>query len=196
MYRSRLRVSHDSSKGSGRGRSRGMTRPLLRRRLLIARTRGPEAVTVLLGPGSGPGSSVPVSATAVPPHFEGVAVHPAGRRALDPLAGEVVDRAVARALEPPGALAERHPAAEVRALLRQGEQVAVRVDDVQATLGEVRGCALVEALTPAQADVPRPARRRERAAAPRTPCQPAAPTSSAPADLPPAEKELASTLRP
>ena len=51
-----------------------------------------------------------------------VAVHAPGRRTLDPLAAEVELRAVARALEPSRRVAERDPAAEVRALLREREE--------------------------------------------------------------------------
>ena len=70
---------------------------------------------------------------------EVVAVHAPRRRPFDPFATDVVLRAVARALEPAGRVAERDPAAEMRALLREGVDGGAGVGDEQAALGDVGG---------------------------------------------------------
>src|SRR6266508_630526 len=68
-----------------------------------------------------------------------VLVHAPRRGTLDPLPREVELRTVARALEPPGRLAERHPAPEMGTLLGDGEQVPTGVGDEQAARTDVGG---------------------------------------------------------
>src|SRR5512133_1168801 len=65
------------------------------------------------------------------------AVHATRGRSLDVLAAEVEHRAVAGALEPARALAERHPAAKVGAALGEGEELPAGVGQPQAALVEV-----------------------------------------------------------
>src|SRR5512132_1412589 len=67
------------------------------------------------------------------------AVHATRGRSLDVLAAEVEHRAVAGAFEPARALAERDPAAEVRAALGEGEELPAGVGEPQPTLVEVGG---------------------------------------------------------
>ena len=62
---------------------------------------------------------------------------PRGSRALDVLPSDVVDAAVTGAFEPPGAIAERHAASEVRALLVQGHEASLRRGHVEPAVLEV-----------------------------------------------------------
>src|SRR6266487_1917668 len=99
-----------------------------------AERRGEEVLLAAVGARQ-QGAGVGDEAAAVDPERE--AVHPTWSRTLDVLAREVVHRAVAGALEPSRALAKRHAAAEVRAPLRQGEEVPARVDQPQPALVEI-----------------------------------------------------------
>jgi hypothetical protein len=60
---------------------------------------------------------------------------------------------MARALETPGRLTERHSTSEVRALLVKGVQPAIDVDDIQAPGGHVTHLALRDPLDRADLDV-------------------------------------------
>ena len=88
---------------------------------------GPSASwPVVLVPMAGPRREGPVSMMRLPRgHGDGAAVEAAGRRAALLLADPVVLRAVAGALEPLRGLAERHPAAEVDALLVERHEAGV-----------------------------------------------------------------------
>src|SRR6266542_1993127 len=107
------------------------------------------------------GAGVHHQRPVVEPEIE--AVHPTRRRSLDVLPSDVEHRAVARALEAPGALAERHATAEVRAPLGQGEIVPVRVDEPEPALREVGRGPRLEVGRVAQRDAPARARPGERA---------------------------------
>src|SRR5512132_2678126 len=89
------------------------------------------------------------------------AVHAAGCWSLDVLAAEVEHRAVAGALEPARALAERHPAAKVGAALGEGEELPAGVGQPQAALVEVGGGPRLEVGRIPQGDRPATARPGE-----------------------------------
>ena len=92
-----------------------------------------------------------------------VAVHARGAGPFDPLATDVVLRPVARALEPTRRVAERDPAAEVGALLRQGVDVAAGVGDEQAAGRDVgRGLGRRRSTTLPRSTVAPVVVRRER----------------------------------
>src|SRR5512132_2329206 len=91
------------------------------------------------------------------------AVHAPRGRSLDVLAAEVEHRAVAGALEPSRALAERHSAAEVGAALGEGEELPAGVGEPQPALVEVGGGPRLEVGRVPEGDRPAPARPGERA---------------------------------
>src|SRR6266540_6510968 len=143
-WRSKLRSSHDGSTSRGGGRSRG-TSGSFDAAGAPGRCEVPPYVSVgALDQCGG------IDHQLVIFEAELVTVHAPGRRALDVLTGEIEDRTVARALEPPGAVAERHTAAEVGTLLGEGEVVAAGVGHVEAGSMEVSGRAGAEPLGRAQ----------------------------------------------
>src|SRR5665213_1770897 len=91
-----------------------------------------------------------------------VAVHAPGCGARDVLTGQVVDRAVTGTLEASRARTERNVTTEVGALLREREQIVVRVDHVHAPGGHVGARVGAEARDLADRDLgaPRAARQR------------------------------------
>ena len=118
--------------GRGAGRVTALARSALRSRARSCRRA--SGVSYSRDPSGAPCSSTRgVHHHASVHDLQRIPIHAPWRRAADPLAGHVVHRAVTRAFEAPRRLAERHGAAEMRTLLRDGEQLILRARDEEPT---------------------------------------------------------------